>query len=127
MLWRANACRREQALTTPAGHELCPIPAVVHHGAMKRFARLGVGTVQFGQAYGISNARGRVPADDVTAILRRAADAGIGVLDTAANYGKAEAVLGATPDLTRPFRIVTKTIGLKNGLDAVVQRARQSV
>ena len=34
--------------------------------------RLGLGTVQFGQAYGISNARGRVPEADVAAILRRA-------------------------------------------------------
>ena len=40
-------------------------------------SRLGLGTVQFGQAYGISNARGRVPAEDVAAILRQAAAAGL--------------------------------------------------
>jgi aryl-alcohol dehydrogenase-like predicted oxidoreductase len=86
--------------------------------------KLGLGTVQFGQAYGVSNARGRVPAAEVTAILKCASEGGINVLDTAANYGDAETVLGAN-DLT-PFRIVTKTIGLKNGLDAVIARARQS-
>ena len=86
--------------------------------------KLGLGTAQFGQAYGVSNARGRVPAAEVTAILTRAAGGGVRVLDTAANYGDAEAVLAAN-DLT-PFRIVTKTIGLKNGLDTVVARARQS-
>lgn len=89
-------------------------------------SRLGLGTVQFGQAYGISNAGGRVPRDTVAAILRRAAQAGVRTLDTAAGYGDAEVVLGGLADLTRPFRIVTKTIALKNGLDAVIARARQS-
>ncbi|MEJ0024645.1 MAG: aldo/keto reductase [Rhizomicrobium sp.] len=91
------------------------------------FERLGLGTVQFGQAYGISNAAGRVSADDVAAILRRAAEAGLRTLDTAAGYGEAEGVLGALADVAVPLRIVTKTISLKNGLDAVVARARQSV
>lgn len=91
------------------------------------YRRLGLGTVQFGQAYGISNARGRVPADDVAAILIRAARAGVGVLDTAANYGDAEQTLGALPALTQPFRLVTKTASLSNGIDAVLARARRSV
>lgn len=91
------------------------------------FARLGLGTVQFGQAYGISNRRGQVPASDVSAILARAALAGLRTLDTAAGYGEAEGVLGRLSAATKPFRIVTKTIGLKNGLDAVLERARQSV
>jgi aryl-alcohol dehydrogenase-like predicted oxidoreductase len=90
-------------------------------------SRLGLGTVQFGQAYGISNARGRVPAEDVAAILRQAAAAGLRTLDTAAGYGDAEDVIGGLAPLTQPFRIVTKTIALKNGLDAVVERARKSV
>ena len=53
--------------------------------------KLGLGTVQFGQAYGVSNARGQVPKADVAAILERAGKAGVRVLDTAANYGEAEA------------------------------------
>jgi aryl-alcohol dehydrogenase-like predicted oxidoreductase len=87
-------------------------------------SKLGLGTVQFGQAYGVSNTRGQVPSVEAAAILKRAADAGIGLLDTAANYGAAESVLAELN--TTPFRIVTKTIGLKNGLDAVLARARQS-
>ncbi len=90
-------------------------------------SRLGLGTVQFGQAYGISNVRGRVPAEDVAAILRQAAAASLRTLDTAAGYGDAEDVIGGLAPLAQPFRIVTKTIALKNGLDAVVARARQSV
>ena len=86
--------------------------------------KLGLGTVQFGQAYGVSNARGQVSQNEVRAILARAAASGIRVLDTAANYGEAEAVL-ARQD-TAPFRIVTKTVSAKNGIDAVVARARQS-
>jgi aryl-alcohol dehydrogenase-like predicted oxidoreductase len=80
--------------------------------------------VQFGQAYGVSNTRGQVSPGDVRALLARADEAGMRVLDTAANYGEAESVL-ARQD-TAPFRIVTKTISVKNGVAAVVERARQS-
>jgi aryl-alcohol dehydrogenase-like predicted oxidoreductase len=86
--------------------------------------KLGLGTVQFGQAYGVSNTHGQVSRDDVAAILARAAAAGVTVLDTAANYGEAEGVLAAMN--VTPFRVVTKTISVKNGVDAVVARARQS-
>jgi len=92
-----------------------------------KFARLGLGTAQFGQAYGVSNTRGRVPPSEVSAVLARAGQAGLRTLDTAAGYGEAESVLGALEAQTRPFRIVTKTIALKNGLDAVLDRARRSV
>src|SRR3954465_12373346 len=86
--------------------------------------KIGLGTVQFGQAYGISNVRGQVSPDAVCAILKRAAERGITVLDTAANYGEAEQVLGQVN--TKAFRIVTKTIAVKHGVAAVVERARQS-
>jgi len=86
--------------------------------------KLGIGTVQFGQAYGVSNARGQVPRAEAAAILARAAQAGVGVLDTAANYGEAENVLAALN--TAPFRIVTKTISVRGGVAAVVARARAS-
>ena len=86
--------------------------------------KLGLGTVQFGQAYGVSNQRGQVPKAEVAAILDRAAKAGVQVLDTAANYGEAETVLAGF-DISR-FRVVTKTMNLSNGLDAVIARARQS-
>src|SRR6185312_12063592 len=85
---------------------------------------LGLGTVQFGQAYGVSNTRGRVPPPEAAAILDVARGAGITTLDTAANYGEAENVLAALD--TKGFGIVTKTIGMKQGLDAVIARARLS-
>jgi spore coat polysaccharide biosynthesis protein SpsF (cytidylyltransferase family)/aryl-alcohol dehydrogenase-like predicted oxidoreductase len=86
--------------------------------------RLGLGTVQFGQAYGISNQRGQVPSHEARAILARAARAGVGLLDTAANYGEAEQVLSQID--TAGFRIVSKTISVQQGIDRVVARARQS-
>ena len=87
--------------------------------------RLGVGTVQFGQAYGVSNTHGQVPSAEVKLILDLAARMGIGLLDTAANYGEAEAVLGVNDLL--PFRIVSKTCGVQHGVHAVIARVRESV
>lgn len=86
--------------------------------------KLGLGTVQFGQSYGISNTHGQVSAGDAARILAEAAKAGIRLLDTAANYGAAEAVLTRLD--TSAFRIVSKTANLKQGLDGVIARARQS-
>lgn len=91
---------------------------------MADVTRLGLGTVQFGLPYGVSNISGQVSRDEAARILSVAAQAGMRVLDTAANYGTAEAVLSELD--TRPFRIVTKTIGAANGVDAVVARARRS-
>jgi aryl-alcohol dehydrogenase-like predicted oxidoreductase len=90
-----------------------------------RLGRLGIGTVQFGQAYGVSNRRGQVSRAEVKLILELATRAGIGLLDTAANYGEAEAALGGN-DLTR-FRIVSKTLGVQHGVHAVIARVRESV
>jgi aryl-alcohol dehydrogenase-like predicted oxidoreductase len=86
--------------------------------------KLGLGTVQFGQTYGVSNTRGQVTPGDAATILVRAAQAGVRVLDTAANYGEAENVLAGLD--TAPFRVVTKTISVRGGIPAVVARARQS-
>src|SRR5579863_5278613 len=87
--------------------------------------RLGIGTVQFGQAYGVSNTNGQVARADVKLILELAARSGIGLLDTAVNYGEAESVLGGN-DL-KPFRIVSKTLGVQHGVHAVIARVRRSV
>lgn len=102
-----------------------PARAISSLAAPSLVGRLGLGTVQFGQAYGISNTRGQVPAAEVGLILELAARAGLGLLDTAANYGEAEKVLSQFN--TQPFRIVTKTASLAHGVEAVVGRARRSV
>ena len=89
-------------------------------------ARLALGTVQFGVPYGVSNTGGQVQEVQVKAILKAAADAGIDMLDTAAAYGDAEAVIArATADLGHRFRVVSKTLP-GAGIDAVVAAARRS-
>lgn len=71
--------------------------------------KLGIGTVQFGMDYGISNSRSKTPPAEVDRILRLAADSGIQVLDTAALYGDSEVILGGLLPSSHDFRIVTKT------------------
>lgn len=70
--------------------------------------KLGLGTVQFGLDYGISNISGKPSAEDIRETLSFASSASIDLLDTAFHYGDSEALIGAT-GLQRDFKIVTKT------------------
>jgi aryl-alcohol dehydrogenase-like predicted oxidoreductase len=70
--------------------------------------KIGLGTVQFGLNYGVSNSTGQVPENEVRKILRTAWDAGVRVLDTAAAYGTSEEILGRTIESDCQFNIVTK-------------------
>ncbi len=56
--------------------------------------KIGLGTVQFGLAYGIANTVGRVTLSEGVQILAAARDANIDTLDTAIGYGKSESFLG---------------------------------
>jgi aryl-alcohol dehydrogenase-like predicted oxidoreductase len=62
--------------------------------------------------------------EEARSILSRAERAGIGLIDTAANYGEAEHVLSQLDKGN--LRIVTKTMSAAQGVDAVVARVRQS-
>lgn len=85
--------------------------------------KLGLGTVQFGQAYGVSNTAGQTPAHEVAAVLREAHARGIRVLDTAPLYGDSERVLGEA--MAAEFQLVTKTPKFGDpGLTAREARAR---
>ena len=75
-----------------------------------RVRRIGLGTAQFGLAYGISNSGGQVPLETVQAILTRATGLGITHLDTAPAYGTAESVVGAVIVDQPQFRVSTKTL-----------------
>ena len=74
---------------------------------------LGLGTVQFGLDYGITNAAGKVPLDEVRRILARAEAGGVLTLDTAAAYGDSEEVVGGLVAEDSPFAIVTKTLPVR--------------
>ena len=56
--------------------------------------KLGIGTVQMGLAYGISNTSGKTTGQEVIKVLEVAARNNIRIIDTAAQYGDSEGVLG---------------------------------
>ena len=57
--------------------------------------KLALGTVQFGQNYGIANQTGQVSPAETKAILELATAHRISMLDTATSYGDSELRLGA--------------------------------
>lgn len=70
---------------------------------------IGLGTVQFGCSYGVSNTCGQTPIDEIKDILHVAKENGIEVIDTAPAYGESECSLGEAFSTGDSFRIVTKT------------------
>ena len=91
--------------------------------------RLALGTVQFGQKYGIANISGQVGAAAAAAILARARSAQVDTLDTAIAYGNSEACLGEAGVST--WRVVTKLpplpVGLTNSAEWAEDQARSSL
>ncbi len=83
--------------------------------------RLGLGTVQLGLPYGVSNKRGQPDVAEAKRILETAAEAGLQVLDTAARYGGSETLLGQLLSKDHGFRIVTKTDG--SSVEATLQQS----
>ena len=76
---------------------------------LEKFNRLGLGTVQFGLDYGVSNKNGRTPLREAEEIISLADDVGVRVIDTAALYGDAEKILGRVLPTDHHFDIITKT------------------
>lgn len=71
--------------------------------------KIGLGTVQFGLDYGISNKSGKTSIDEIKKILDIALSKGITILDTARSYGDAETVLGEC-NVSEKFKVVSKFI-----------------
>lgn len=71
--------------------------------------KIGLGTVQFGLDYGISNRYGQTTSGEVNDILTFATKAGIELLDTAPAYGTSEKTLGQAITGLSSLKIVTKT------------------
>ena len=76
--------------------------------------KLILGTAQFGQNYGITNAIGKVPKEEIKSIFNYARSNNINTLDTASSYGDSEQVLGNIG--VSDFDIITKlpTLGSLN-------------
>lgn len=71
--------------------------------------KLGLGAVQFGLDYGISNETGKVRFEEVRKIVGMAAAAGMSIVDTAPAYGDSESSIGAVLRDNGSFRVITKT------------------
>ncbi len=72
--------------------------------------KIGLGTVQFGQNYGVSNKQGITPENEVRDILSIAWGNGVTLLDTATLYGASEEIIGRSIPTDSVFKIVTKTL-----------------
>jgi aryl-alcohol dehydrogenase-like predicted oxidoreductase len=81
--------------------------------------KLGLGTVQFGLSYGISNTGGQTSKEEVRRILDLALKNNITTLDTASAYGNAETVLGENG--VDDFTVVSKFMTPKEGENIAAQ------
>ncbi|WP_085909921.1 aldo/keto reductase [Kiloniella majae] len=70
--------------------------------------KIGLGTVQFGLDYGVSNINGQPSDHAVKAILERVVSSGLGYLDTASTYGDSEIRIGKYLPPSHSLSIVTK-------------------
>lgn len=70
-------------------------------------ARLGLGSVQWGQRYGVANTAGQPSPGEVSRVIAVAGSAGVNTIDTARDYGSSEELIGALVP-RNDWRIVTK-------------------
>jgi len=91
--------------------------------------KIGIGTVQFGLDYGISNSHGKTSKIEVVNILKRAKEIGVNLIDTAYAYGESEQVLGEVSvssfDVVSKFTAQSKT-DLDNQLELSLTRLNLS-
>jgi len=93
-----------------------------------RSAELVLGSVQLGIAYGAANRTGKPERETALRLIRRAANAGVSVFDTARAYGEAEERLGAALAGRRTVRTITKLAPLDNlAPDASPEAVRAAV
>ena len=74
-------------------------------------AKIGLGTVQWGLNYGVSNQYGLTPANEVKKLLNYSKSCGISTIDTAPGYGDSEKVIGIND--TSAFHLCTKVPSMK--------------
>lgn len=86
---------------------------------MSLSSKIGLGTVQFGIPYGVTNNTGQTPANEVAKILEYASARSIDTLDTASAYGNAEETLGQN-NLVH-FKIVSKFLSAENSQPVLAQ------
>ena len=88
-------------------------------------AKLALGTVQFGQPYGVANKHGVLSFKEVADILGYARAAGIDLLDTAVSYGESESRLGRAG--VDSFQIVSKLPSMPEEVQNATQWLRNEL
>lgn len=86
---------------------------------MKWNSKIGLGSVQFGLPYGISNTTGQTSDSEVFKILDLALKYDISTIDTAASYGISETIIGKNKG--NRFDIVSKFMPSINGISIKAQ------
>ncbi len=71
--------------------------------------KIGLGTVQIGLNYGVSNLYGKPGVEEIQNIFDAAVQAKIGFIDTAPAYGNAEETIGGVFPNGCPFKVISKT------------------
>jgi len=89
--------------------------------------KLGLGCALFGAKPVSGGGQAGVSAPEAFATIALAAEAGVHMVDTAAQWGESEAVLGEVLPRHPPFSIITKTAPIGGGVQAVERRARASL
>ena len=87
--------------------------------------KIALGTVQFGLAYGVANAGGKVNPAQAREILRYAENSGLDTLDTAIAYGDSEQSLGEAG--VDDWQIVSKLPGIPETVVDVATWVRRSL
>ncbi len=90
--------------------------------------KIGLGTAQFGSAYGIANRRGKVPESEIGEILQWAGTQQISVLDTALSYGDSEEILGRLLNgASLNYKIVSKAPDLNGGKTTLKENLKKTL
>ncbi len=89
--------------------------------------KLGLGCAVFGARSVPTAGQMGVAAPEAFATIALAAEAGVTLVDTAAQWGESETVLGQVLPSQPPFSILTKTAPIAGGVEAVERRARASL
>ena len=87
--------------------------------------KLILGTAQFGQNYGITNAIGKVPEAEIKSIFRNARLNQIHTLDTASSYGNSEQVLGNIG--VSDFDVITKLPSIDSSTSDIYENYENAI
>jgi len=89
--------------------------------------KLGLGCARFGARSVPQAGQLGIAAPEAFATIALAAEAGVTLVDTAAQWGESEAVLGQVLPSQPPFSVITKTAPIAGGVEALERRARTSL